>query len=47
VLNARDFFAHSRDSLKRNQFGGSAGGKIIKDKLFILAIIRAPSSVMW
>src|SRR5437879_6300053 len=34
-LNARDFFAHSRDSLKRNQFGGSAGGKIIKDKLFI------------
>jgi len=35
VLNARDFFAHSRDSLKRNQFGGSAGGKIIKDKLFI------------
>jgi hypothetical protein len=34
-LNARDFFAHSRDTLKRNQFGGSAGGKIIKDKLFI------------
>jgi hypothetical protein len=35
VLNARDFFAHSRDSLKRNQFGGSAGGRIIKDKVFI------------
>jgi hypothetical protein len=35
ALNARDFFAHSRDSLKRNQFGGSAGGKIIRDKLFI------------
>jgi len=35
VLNARDFFAHSRDSLKRNQFGASAGGRIIRDKLFI------------
>lgn len=35
VLNARDFFAHSRDSLKRNQFGASLGGKIIKNKLFI------------
>ena len=34
-LNARDFFAHTRDSLKRNQFGASAGGKIIRDKLFI------------
>lgn len=35
VLNARDFFAHTKDSLKRNQFGASAGGKILKDKLFI------------
>jgi hypothetical protein len=34
-LNARDFFEHVRDTLNRNQFGGSAGGKIIKDKLFI------------
>jgi hypothetical protein len=33
-LNARNFFGLSRDSLKRNQFGGTAGGRIIKDKLF-------------
>ncbi len=33
-LNARDFFAPTRDTLKRNQFGGTLGGRIIKDKLF-------------
>src|SRR5215470_7919834 len=32
--NARNFFAASRDSLKRNQFGGTIGGRIIRDKLF-------------
>ncbi|PYV36574.1 MAG: hypothetical protein DMG06_30440, partial [Acidobacteria bacterium] len=35
ALNARDFFARDRDTLKRNQFGASAGGNIIRDKLFI------------
>jgi hypothetical protein len=33
-LNARNFFAPAQDTLKRNQFGGSFGGPVIKDKLF-------------
>jgi hypothetical protein len=33
-LNARDFFAIKRDTLKRNQFGGTIGGPVRKDKLF-------------
>jgi hypothetical protein len=32
--NARNFFAPVHDGLKRNQYGATAGGKIIKDKLF-------------
>ena len=34
-LNARDFFAATRDTLKRNQYGGTAGGPIVRNKLFI------------
>jgi hypothetical protein len=36
-LNARDFFAQKRDTLKRNQFGGVIGGPVLprfKNKLF-------------
>jgi hypothetical protein len=33
-LNARDFFAASHDTLKRNQFGGTIGGPILKNRLF-------------
>jgi len=36
-LNARDYFAAVRDTLKRNQFGGVAGGPVLprlKNKLF-------------
>ncbi len=34
AMNARNFFAPEQDTLKRNQFGGSFGGPIKKDKLF-------------
>jgi Carboxypeptidase regulatory-like domain len=33
-FNARDAFAPTRDTLKRNQFGGVIGGPIKKNKLF-------------
>jgi Carboxypeptidase regulatory-like domain/TonB dependent receptor len=40
-FNARPFFAATRDSLKRNQFGGTIGGPIKKDKLFFFGGIQA------
>ena len=48
-LNARNFFAPTRDTLKRNQFGGTIGGPVKKDKLFFFfgyqdtITIRIPS----
>ena len=33
-LNGRNFFSADQDTLKRNQFGGSLGGPIQKDKMF-------------
>jgi hypothetical protein len=34
-FNARNFFATKQDNLHRNQFGGTGGGPILKNKLFI------------
>ncbi len=42
-LNARDYFAASRDSIKRNQYGGTVGGRIKRDKLFFFAGVQDTS----
>ena len=34
TLDARDFFAPNRGEFKQNQFGGTLGGPIKKDKTF-------------
>ena len=37
LIDATNFFAVSKDSLHQNQFGGTFGGRIIRDKLFFFA----------
>jgi hypothetical protein len=44
AMNATDWFSHSADTLRRNQFGIYAGGPIKKDKLFASPTTRAPRS---
>ena len=36
AMNARNYFAAQSDNLKRNQFGATVGGPILKNKLFFL-----------
>ncbi len=39
-FNATDYFSHQADPLKRNQFGGSIGGPIVKNKLFVFGNVQ-------
>ena len=34
-FNAEDYFTHETNAIHRNQFGGSLGGPVIKDKFFV------------
>src|SRR5262245_37464110 len=37
IFNARNSFALKRDTIKRNQYGGTIGGPILKNRLFFFA----------
>jgi hypothetical protein len=53
-FNARNFFAPAQDTLRRNQFGGTVGAPILKDRLFVFSGFQAtrvrtavPSSIAY
>lgn len=45
-FNARDYFSHQADPLKRNQFGGSLGGPIVKNKLFVFGNVQLTRTLL-
>jgi hypothetical protein len=44
-MNAANYFTHAVDTLKRNQFGGEIGGRILKNKLFFFYNYQGTRSV--
>ncbi len=43
-FNAPDFLSGQKDGLKRNQFGGTIGGPIVRDKLFFFAGLQTTTT---
>lgn len=43
-FNAPDFFSGRKDGLKRNQFGGTIGGPIVRDRMFFFAAYQGTTT---